>query len=150
MRLQKFAAAVVSTAVACSVAAPAFAVGVNSSVRSSAAARVQVDGACMSSAVDKRDTAVIAAFDTFTASVKAALTKRKDDLKAAWALTDATARKTALRTAWQNFTKSHKSARDAYRVARQAAWKQFKTDSKTCKGNASDEGNVEATGEISL
>jgi hypothetical protein len=151
MRLQKFAAAALSTAIACSVSVPAFAAGVNAGTNASVRSeRSQVDGACMSSAVDKRDTAVIAAFDTFTASVKSALVKRKDDLKAAWALTDATARKTALRTAWQTFTKSHKGARDAYRKSKQAAWQQFRADAKTCRGNASEEGNVEATGEISL
>lgn len=151
MRLQKLTAAAVSTVIACSMAVPAFAettTGTNSSLKMERSQTV--DGACMSSAVDKRDTALIAAFDTFSAAVKSAYTTRKDALKAAWLITDVTQRRAALKTAWEAFRKSQKAAREAFRKSKQAAWKQFKTDAKACKGNVSDEGNVETTAEVSL
>lgn len=151
MKLRTFAAAALSTAVAMSMAVPAFAMESNTGSSSSARMeRKQVDGACMSSAVDKRDTAIVTAFDAFAASTKTALTTRKDALKAAWALTDTAQRQTALKAAWKTFTTSHKSAREAFRTAKKAAHQQFRTDAKTCKGNTSEEGNVEMSSDISL
>ncbi|HRH94183.1 MAG TPA: hypothetical protein PKV72_06675, partial [Candidatus Peribacteria bacterium] len=71
-------------------------------------------------------------------------------LKAAWILTDTTQRKAALKAAWSAFAASQKSAREAFRKSKKAAWAQFRTDGKTCKVNTSEEGNVEATADVSL
>jgi hypothetical protein len=139
---------IASVAIALSIVAPAFA---ESDAASSSSSRpVKYDGACMSSAVDKRDTAVVTAFDTFSASLKTALTTRKDALKAGWSQTSTDARKSALKAAWQTFQQSQKSAREAFRKSKQAAWKQFKTDAKTCKANTSEEGGSAETGDVSL
>lgn len=97
-----------------------------------------VDAVCMQTAVVTRDTAVIAAVNAQSASWVNALEVRRDALKAAWAMTDATARKTAVRDAWKNYRNSRKEIREKFRSDRNAAWTQFKTDAKACRG--SDEG----------
>lgn len=97
-----------------------------------------VDGTCMSAAVDKRDTAITTAWNTLSSSMTATLSTRKDALKAAWALTDATQRNAALKAAWATASKSVKTARSTFKTARQAAWKTFKTDAKTCKQPSAD------------
>lgn len=142
-----FARTMASAAIALSIAAPAFAqqAGASSSSRP-----MKYDGACMSAAVDKRETAIITAFDTFSASMKTALTARKDALKTGWTQTTTDTRKSSLKTAWQAFQQSQKSARETFRKSRQAAWKQFRTDAKTCKANPADEGGSAETGDVSL
>ncbi len=86
---------------------------------------------CISTAVDKRDTAIAGTFDT----LKTAVNTRKDALKAAWALTDTAARKTALKAAW----KAYKDTIKTTRTARKDAWKTFRTDVKACGTSASSE-----------
>lgn len=91
-----------------------------------------IDAVCMQTAVEKRDSAIIAAVDANAAAQKSALTVRKDALKAAWAITDRKARRTALRQAWNAFTKASRDARRTLRSADHAVWKQFYTDRKAC------------------
>ena len=99
----------------------------------------KVDGACMATAVDKRDSAVITGVDTYHTSVATALSTRKDALKAAWLLIDPVARKTALKAAWSSFKGTWKNAAKALKTTRKGAWKQFDTDRKACHGLPSDE-----------
>lgn len=54
-----------------------------------------VDRTCMRTAVEKRDNAVIAALNTFHASVKKDLETRRDTLRAAWDISAKNERKTA-------------------------------------------------------
>lgn len=89
--------------------------------------------ACVSTAVEKRDNAIIAAWDTFSAGAKTALQTRRDALKAAWLLTDKKERKAAIKKAWTDFRSSAKTARVAFNKARRDAWKQYKTDLKACR-----------------
>lgn len=111
---------------------------------------MKYDGTCMSSAVDKRETAVITAFDTFSASMKTALTTRKDALKAGWMQSTTDGRRSALKTAWQAFQQSQNSARGTFRKSKQAAWKQYKVDAKACKANTADEGSAAEGSDVSL
>lgn len=97
-----------------------------------------VDAACMQSAIDKRDTAIIASVDSYAATVKTALQTRKDALKAAWAIQDKTARNTAIKAAWASYQGTWKKASTAVRAARKAAWSAFKTDAKNCKQAGAD------------
>lgn len=100
-----------------------------------------VDVACIQAAIDKRDNAIIAAVDTFHDAAKSALQTRRDALKAAWALTDRDARRKAIRSAWENYRKSVRQARQDLNKVRRAAWAQYKTDRRACgKGVSSDEG----------
>lgn len=88
---------------------------------------------CMQTAVETRDTAIIAAFDTYTTTVKAALTARKDALKAAWAVTNKKDRRTAIMTAWSTYKKALQDARAALKASKKTAWDAFKAASKVCK-----------------
>jgi hypothetical protein len=83
-------------------------------------------------AIEKRDTAVIAAHDAFNTSIKNALTVRKDALKSAWALPTVKERKTAQATAWKNFKTATQTAHDTFRNSRKAAWTTFEADTKSC------------------
>lgn len=95
--------------------------------------RPTIDVACIQAAIEKRDSALVASVDTYAASVKTALTTRKDALKAAWAKTGKQERRTAIKAAWKAYRNSVKSARRVFRDAKNAAWRQFHTDRRACK-----------------
>jgi len=97
-----------------------------------------IDYNCMQNAVEKRDGAIITAWDKYTASVKSALEARKSALKSAWTITEKTERISAIRTAWANYKSSIKTTRQTWAKERKATWQTWKTDAKTCKGNAED------------
>ncbi len=99
----------------------------------------QINVACVQAAIEKRDTAVIAAVDAYATAVKSALSARKDAEKAAWNLTDRNARRTALKAAQTTYRNSVRVARNAFRDARNSAWKQFRTDRKACGGSTGSE-----------
>jgi hypothetical protein len=88
---------------------------------------------CMQTAIEIRDTAIIAAVDTYATAAKAALTARKTALKAAWALADRTERRTAIKAAWDTYRKAIKDARTAFKTSRKTAWDTYKSDAKACK-----------------
>ena len=118
-------------------------------MRNNKAQKKMIDGACASTAVEKRENALIAGFDTFNTSIKDALNTRKVSLKEGWMKTTKSERNTTLRSGRQAFEKSSKSARTALRTVRQNAWASFKTDIKACGGTGMEEVapsmNVEAT-----
>lgn len=92
----------------------------------------KVDLACMQNAVEKRDNAIITAWDNFYNAAKTALQARKDALKTAWANTDRKARRAATKSAWNNYRAAIQKARHDFHAARRAAWQQFYTDRKAC------------------
>lgn len=98
-----------------------------------------VDLACMQTAVEKRDNAIMAALDTYSSGVKTALQTRRDALKAAWGITDKKQRRTALRAAWDAFQGTWKNATKALRGAKKDAWTQFNKDQRACYANAGEE-----------
>ncbi len=100
---------------------------------------VNVDGACMATAVDKRDSAIEVVVDTYASTVKMALETRKTALKAAWGMSDVKARRQAINEAWNAYKKSVKSARRVFKTSRNAAWSQFRTDAKVCHGSSSED-----------
>lgn len=109
------------------------------------AATTKVDGACMASAVDKRDTSISSAIDKLSTSLKSAVDARKNALKTAWGNTDATARHKAILAAWQAYMKASKDARATWLKEKHAAWQQFYTDRKACgKGAAAEDSTTEA------
>lgn len=89
-------------------------------------------GQCMANAVEKRDTSIISAVDTFNASMKSALTTRKDSIKAAWNTADQTARQSARKSAEATFKTAAKAAHEKVRSDRKAAWSTFDTDASAC------------------
>lgn len=90
------------------------------------------DLVCMQTAVATRETAVVSSFDTYFTTLKTALTARMDDLKAAWALTDATARQEAIKKAWSDFDAAMKGDRETLKTAKKSVWDAFQTSKKTC------------------
>lgn len=98
-----------------------------------------VDLTCMQTAVEKRDNAVISAWDTLSASIKTALQTRRDALKAAWGISNLKERRTVIKQAWTDFAKTKKEAGKTFNQARKDAWKQFKTDAMACKATATYE-----------
>jgi len=91
------------------------------------------DPVCVQNAIEKRDSAIIDAWDVYSAKVKSALETRKNELKAAWGKTDNKEKKKAIRAAWEKYRKSVRDARRALNDAKKAAWKQYRTDAKACK-----------------
>lgn len=93
-----------------------------------------VNVACMQTAVEKRDNALIAGVDAYHTSVRKALEVRRDALKAAWGVTDRKDRREALQAAWKTYKESRGAAAKALKSAKRAAWEQFKMDRKGCSG----------------
>lgn len=91
------------------------------------------DLTCVKAAVEKRETAIQTAFDSFSAAIKSALGTRKSELSAAWTITDKNQRQTAIKAAWDKFKESKQSTSKSFKTARDVAWKQFTTDRKACK-----------------
>ena len=98
-----------------------------------ASKRPKLDLSCMQTAVQKRDSSIIAAFDVFHTSLSGALTARRDALSTAWGITDARQRRAAIKSAWDAFKASKDSAVKTLRNSRNDAWKQFVADGKACK-----------------
>lgn len=105
-----------------------------------------IDMSCVKNAIDKRDTAMIAAYDTLWATIKTALQTRRDALKMAWDMTDKSARNKAVADIWKAYNSAIKAARKAFKTARNTAWSQFSADRKACNlrgasQDASDKGH---------
>lgn len=100
---------------------------------------IKVDPVCMASAVEKRDSAMITAVDTYHSAVTAALKTRKHALKSAWGISDPKARKNALTAAWITFNGTFKKADRALKSSRKTVWRQFGAERKACHGYPSDE-----------
>lgn len=101
------------------------------------------DPACMKVAIDKRETAIIGAVDTFNAAVKAAHEARKTALMSAWDKATVKERRQAIRDARKAFKMSAKEARQTLREARKDAWNTFQDEAQACGYNASkDDGSA--------
>ena len=99
--------------------------------------------ACIQSAIETRDNAIISAVSAHTSAQTAALVARKTALKSAWAMTDQKSRRSALRDAWKAFSGTSQTARKAFRAAQHTAWQQFNASRKACgtRGASDDPGN---------
>lgn len=138
--LSKIAITALPLALAAAIVLPVFAeTRHNATGTQTQAPTNQVNVACVQAAIEKRDTAIIAAVDAYATAVKSALSTRKDAEKAAWNLTDRNARRTALKAAQTTYRNSVRVARKAFRDARNSAWKQFRTDRKACGGSTGSE-----------
>jgi hypothetical protein len=92
------------------------------------------DTACMQTAVEARDTAILAAFQVLAKAMEDAFRRRSDALKEAWGKTLSTERAAAIKAAWDSFRKSKKEASGEFKTTRKVAWKQFKDTAKgPCK-----------------
>lgn len=103
---------------------------------------------CVQIALTTRETAIIAAYDVMSASIRTSLITRQTELTTAWGITDNKARRDARNSAWSKFNKTVKEARKAYKASVNTAWKKFHTDSKACKVNT--QGVESASSDLSL
>ncbi len=108
------------------------------------------DAVCMQTAVDKRDSAIISAWDVYSAAVKSALSARKDALKSAWGITDAKERRAAIKKAWADFSSAVRQARKDFNSARKSAWKTFMADRRACGTGAVREDNSSERNDAAL
>ncbi|MBI1975342.1 MAG: hypothetical protein HYS57_03210 [Parcubacteria group bacterium] len=102
---------------------------------------------CMQKAVTGRDNRIISAVDAYHQAVIGALETRLSELVAAWGISNAKARKAALKAAWDKFRSTRKSAAKVLKEQRTAAWNQYRADAKACKtarggGGAAEETSV--------
>lgn len=95
-----------------------------------------IDIICAQTAVEARDTAIIAAFDTYSASMKTALEARKTAVKDAWSKTTPSERSLARKTANQTYNTASKNASKALNTSRKSIWSKHKTDMKACGASA--------------
>lgn len=106
--------------------------------------KASVDTACMQTAVETRDNALLASLDTLMGAMKSSFETRRDALKAAWGLADAVQREPAIKAAWQAFKASKQAAVKTGHEAKKAAWTAFKG---AVKGTCKAKGNVDGSGE---
>ena len=66
-------------------------------------------------------------------AVKTALATRKSSLHDAWGLTDRTARRAAIKTAWAKWQSDNKAAHAALKTSRKSTWSTFQAAAKACK-----------------
>jgi type IV secretory pathway VirB2 component (pilin) len=91
--------------------------------------------ACIAPLVDDREEAVAEAFGDYSTAITDAMSDRREALADAWALTDSTARATAVKAAWDAYKSASKSTHEAMRTARDAAHQTFRTGAKACGTN---------------
>jgi hypothetical protein len=101
-------------------------------------AKPQINIVCIQNSVDRRESAIIIAFEKKSAAIKSALETRKADLKSAWALTALKDRIKARWDAWNKFRKAVDGIKKVYKEEINAAWKNFEKERKNC--NAPSEG----------
>lgn len=94
---------------------------------------------CNKIAIDAQDNALIATYDIYATAVKNALQTHRDAVKAAWDVTDAGARRDALRAAEQALRDALRQAERDLRSATRAADRKFKTDARACRPQVSDD-----------
>jgi len=95
-----------------------------------------VDIACMKTAVEKRENALLSAYDTYAGKIKTARETRKTDLLAAWSIQDPKERHAAIKAAWEKYHQSVLTARTEWNQSRKTIWIQFYQDAKNCKASA--------------
>lgn len=91
-----------------------------------------LDLACLSKAVETRETSIMGTQTKFSSAWQSALTARKDALVKAWGTEDATARRAARQAAWTAFDSAMKAARSTNNTERTAAWTKYQADRAAC------------------
>lgn len=110
-----------------------------------------LDTTCAWNAVDKRETSILAAFDTRYNSTKVTIQKRNDSQKTAWQMAEAKDRRVALRKVWTDYSAAMRKVTREWQTNRANAWKQFTTDRRACGPTAaSEDGNVGASVDAQL
>ncbi|MFH0755041.1 MAG: peptidoglycan-binding domain-containing protein [bacterium] len=91
--------------------------------------------ACVKTAIEKRENALLSAYDIFAGKLRTSRETRKTDLLIAWSIQDSNARNIAVKTAWDKNKKSVKIATIEWNQIRKTIWAQFAQDAKVCKAS---------------
>lgn len=102
-----------------------------------------VDIVCMKKAVEKRENALLSAYDNYVGKIKTAREARKADLLAAWSIQDPKERHKAIKAAWDKYRESVKIATTEWNQSRKTIWIQFAQDAKNCKASAVETQDLE-------
>ncbi|MBI4652790.1 hypothetical protein HY750_00865 [Candidatus Kuenenbacteria bacterium] len=94
---------------------------------------------CIKTAVEKRETAIIVAVDTYTSAIKKSFETRKAALLAAWSIVKQKERNIAIKAAFAQHRIAKRSAMKLYKVQRLSAWNKFIKARITCKAPATGE-----------
>ncbi len=94
---------------------------------------------CSKAAMDKREDAIIAAWNAYYPAITTALTTRKSSLNTAWSGTDAKTRIAARKATWTKYYASVNEASAKLKSAKKAARATFDSETKTCKLPVPDE-----------
>ncbi len=112
---------------------------------SNANTKNKVDLVCMQKAVETRETAVAAAYDKQTTTIKSGLAARKLDLIEAWKKQTVRERTLAIVAASKKFRSTRFNAHKTYQQEVRLAWTAYKQQAKVCRnidkeveGNATD------------
>lgn len=87
---------------------------------------------CMANATKTRDTATIAAWNTYSASISSALTARMNAANAAWVITNKATRQSAFRTLTTTYKNAVATAKLTLKNAKNVARNNYSTTAKTC------------------
>ncbi len=102
-----------------------------------------VDIVCMKTAVEKRENALLSAYDIYAGKLRTARETRKTDLLAAWSIQDPKERSTAIKAAWEKYRQNVKTATTEWNQSRKTIWTQFTQEAKNCKASAVETQDLE-------
>jgi|GEM_PF-5413569 len=94
--------------------------------------RPAVNMTCIQTAIDKRDSAILDAFDLYHDEIVAVIKVRTVALTEAWSLSDRKARKEALKIAWYEYKTNHMKAVNTWRTTKRSAWNLFYSGRRLC------------------
>lgn len=94
-----------------------------------------VSTTCMKLAVEKRESAIVSAWEAYAAKIKSAYETRKNELVGAWTIVDPKQRQTAIKNAWSKYHEAVKTAQTEWRQLRYNTWTQFTQEAKNCKAS---------------
>lgn len=98
-----------------------------------------IDGACMQTAVGKRDSAIATAWTAFANAKSGAITTRTASLQTNWGMPAGADRRQAIKTTWKTYRDRVKSERQTYNTSVNTAWSTFRTDAQGCGVGAGKE-----------
>ncbi|MEM2988111.1 MAG: peptidoglycan-binding domain-containing protein [Candidatus Bathyarchaeia archaeon] len=104
-----------------------------------------IDIVCMKAAVEKRENALLTAWDTYPTKIKTARETRKTELLAAWSIQDPKERHNAIKSAWEKYRQSLKAAKNEWGQNKKAAWEQFYQEAKNCKASVTGIQSIESS-----
>lgn len=92
-----------------------------------------IDSACIIKAVEKREAAILKAYDEMSGKISSALSTRSKALLASWGQADRTARVTSRNAAWKDFKDAARGAKELHKTTVRGAWSAYKADAANCR-----------------